>query len=457
MSPSKTDPDETEPAEPVDAEFEPAPEGGADAGPAPGRKAAKGGAGGLKVALFVIAAAAIGGGSGWLAGQILHAPIFGGGSADSALEGRIAALEAAAPAVTQSDLDALQARIAALEEAQDASGLRGDAVEQLVRDVADLRGRIETLQAAPPESNGGDAAGPDTSAALADLEARMASAFDEVESRLSAAAETARNAQTAAEEARSAAQQALSAALAGSDAETGEDRQTASTEAVRAAVAALEQNQQALADRLSALETLSQRLTALEQSAADAQSVDALSDRLAALEASVSALEGAAASTAGAAEDHRSLAARALAYAALSEAASGSDAFAAEYAELARLWPDAPGRAELEALARTGAPAIEDLALSFPADALRAASGEAETFFGVLRIRRDGAAGPAAAMEAALAEDDLATALEIAAGLDGEAAASIAEWRAQAESRLTVDAALQSMAQVLRAEQEGAR
>jgi predicted nucleic acid-binding Zn-ribbon protein len=453
MSSSKPDPDETEPAEPVDAEFEPAPEGGAEAGARP--KAGKsGGAGWFKVSLFVIAAAAIGGGSGWLAGQLLHAPIFGGGPSDSDLDARIAALESAAPAVTQDDLDALQARIAALEEAQNASGLRGDAVEQLVRDVADLRGRIETLEAAPAPGEGGDAAGPDPSAALADLQARMASAFEEVESRLNAAAETARNAQAAAEEARSAAQQALNAAAAGSGGETSADGQP--SEAMRAAVSALEQNQQALADRLSALETLSQRLAALEQGAADAQSVDALSDRLAALEASVAALEGAAASAAGAAEDQRSLAARALAYAALSEAAAGSEPFPAEYAELARLWPGAPGRGDLEALARTGAPTIEDLALSFPADALRAASGESETFFGVLRIRRDGADGPAAAIEAALAEDDLDTALEIAGGLEGEAAGVISGWRDQARSRLTLETALRAMSEALRAEREGA-
>lgn len=456
MSSSQTDPDETEPAEPVDAEFEPAPDNAPREG-GPGKTAnAKRGAGWFKVSLFVIAAAAIGGGSGWVAGQVLHAPIFSGGDGD--LEARIAALEDAEPAVTQSELDALQVRIGALEEAQNASGLRADAVEQLVRDVADLRGRVDSLASAPSQSGSESSvtdAGGVSAEALTALETRMAEAFDEAETRLRIVEEAANTAQQAAEEARSAAQQALSAAGTSGAGQTtsGEGPDVA---ALRAALTQLEQRQQALADELDALAGLSDRLAALEGGAAASGALEALQARVSSLAADLAALQQTAQDASAASGGQHSLAARALAYAALSEAAAGPQPFAAEYAELARVWPEAPGRADIAPLARTGVATIDGLKSSFPGDALRSVSGEAETYFGVLRIRRGEADGPAAVMEAALAADDLETALEIANSLEGEAAAAIADWRTQAQARMRLETAFQAMVQALRAEQEGA-
>jgi len=456
MSSSQTDPDETEAAEPVDAEFEPAPDGAPKPDGGGGTDTPKRGAGWFKVSLFVIAAAAIGGGSGWVAGQVLHAPVFGGG--DSDLDARIAALESAEPAVTQSELDALQVRIGALEGAQNASGLRADAVEQLVRDVASLRDRVEALENAPAQSGAeeGETGASGVSAeALTALETRMAEAFDEAETRLRNVEEAANTAQRAAEEARSAAQQALNAAGAsGADQTASGDGPDVS--ALRAALTQLDQRQQTLADEVAGLAGLSDRIADLEDGAAASAELESLSARVSGLAADLESLEQTTRTAGAASRDQSSLAARALAYAALSEAAAGPEAFAAEYAELNRVWPQAPRRGDIAPLARTGAPTIEDLAASFPGDALRGVSGEAQTYFGVLRVRRGEADGPAAAMEAALAADDLETALEIANGLEGEAAAAIADWRVQAQARMRLETALQAMVQALRAEQERA-
>lgn len=472
MSSSKSDSGDEDPAEPVDAEFEPAPDGepASDAASDP-EKSKSGGAGWFKVSLFVIAAAAIGGGSGWVAGQIWPAAMVGQDAAPGDLAQRVAALETADPGVTRSDLDGLQARIAALEEAQNASGLRADAVEQLVRDVADLRDRVETLETAPaPEAgadgNGASAGGAEagaSQAALADLDRRLTDALETVEARLQSVEDLAETARTTAEEARSAARQARDAAAVGAEAR-GEAGPSAAVEEsladLRATLAGLDERQSDLRAQLDALSGLADRIDRLERSRARSAAVSEIGERVTGLEAAVSrldsSLEQAAREADGAAQAERSLAERALAFAALSEAGATSEPFVAEYADLARVWPQAPRRAALEPIARIGAPTLERLTARFPADAVRAASGEAETYFGVLRVRRDAAEGPAAAIEAALDDGDLAAAIDIADGLEGEAAAALADWRAQAHRRLSLETTLQAMAQALRRDPEGA-
>lgn len=452
MSSSQSDQDETEPAEPVDAEFEPAPEGA----PGPGRASKTDkpgtGAGWFKVSLFVIAAASLGGASGWVAGQVMHAPIFGGG--DSALEARLTALESAEPAVTQGELDALQIRIGALEEAQDASGLRADAMEQLVRDAADLRSRVEALENRET-ATGTDGAGDVDQTALAELEVRMAEAFEEAEARLQRVEEAAATAQQAADEARSAVQQVLSASGSAAGVQDGSNGD-GDASALRVTLNALERRQSELSDQVNTLIELSDRVEALENSAASVQSVEQVQTALSALASDFAALERTPEDSQAAGGDARSLAVRALAYADLSQAAAESEPFAAEYAELVRVWPNAPRRADIEALARSGAPTIEDLQASFPGDALRGVTGEFDTYFGVLRVRRSQAEGPSAAIEAALADDDLDTALSLTADLDSEAAAVTEAWRSQALARQRLESALQAMVQALRAEQGNA-
>lgn len=448
MSASSRDKGDSEPVEAVDAEFEPAPEGGAAASPA-GPKKDRSGAGWFKISLFVIAAASIGGGSGWVAGQILQAPVFGGEDSGAALAERVSALEAAPAPASPADLNALQVRIAALEEAQNASGLRGDALEQLVRDVAALRSRVDDLERAPARAGEASGAGGDESAASA-VETRLSQALEALEGRLDTAIERATTAQGAADEARSAAQQALAAA-AGGGAGAG------SSPELSTAVSDLEARQRALAERLDALDALAERMAGVEASMASADELDALAARVSDLDQAISALEqssGAAVATGDAAQ---SLAARALAYAALRDASAGSQSFAAEFAELVRLWPDAPQRAALAPLARSGAPALDDLVEGFPADAVRSASGEADTYFGVLRIRRQSAQGPAAAIQAALQDGDFEDAIARTEALEGDAAAAAADWLDQARRRQSLEAGLRAMAAALRAEQEDVR
>ena len=220
MSASDTQAGEDDPAEPVDAEFEPAPDGdGPNEAPSDKQKS---GAGWFKVSLFVIAAAAIGGGAGWLIGQVTPPQIFDPNIETGDFEARLSALETAEAAVDRGDLDALQARIAALEEAQNASGLRADAVEQLVRDVADLRGRIEALEDRPagdgaPAPGSVSGSGGVDADALAGLERQLAEAIERLETRLTGVEDVAASARTASNEARSAARQALDAAAAPAD------------------------------------------------------------------------------------------------------------------------------------------------------------------------------------------------------------------------------------------------
>lgn len=504
MSTSESETGEEGTAEPVDAEFEPAPDGGADKDESgePKQKPRKG-AGWFKVSLFVIAAASVGGGSGWVVGHLMQAPLIasflgldGQTGGTRALETRLTALENAEPGVTSADLDALQARIAALEEAQNASGLRADALEQLVRDLAGLRDRVAALEAAPApqpdDQSGQGGAAPQgdsvSQAALAELETRLTEAVAGVETRLDEALDVAQGAASAASEARAAARNALEAAAqSDSPGEAGAsgpqpdtaalDALAAEIEALQSALSDLQADQSAVesaareaarnaaqtaarnavGDRTAALETLSSRLSELESSAAQASAVNRLGRRISAVEESLSDLEAASQSARSAASAGEDLAARALAFADLREAASGAAPFAVEHAALRRVWPSAPGLSDLAAVAADGAPPLEALTARFPAAALREVSGEARTYLGVLTVRRDGAEGPAAGIEAALQAGDLSQALQIADTLEGEAAAAIADWRETARARQTIETALASMNRALQTREERAQ
>ena len=460
--------DDREPAaEPVDAEFEPVPERDAGDGDRPARRP---GFPWLRVSLLVVLAAGVGGGAGWLIGELTGASQAGPGA--PGLEARLAALETAEPAVSRADVDALQMRIAALEDSQDGSGLRADAVEQLVRDVAGLREQVDAGAAQPEQADAGDAAPPGTdSQALTALEARLEAAFAEIDARLETALATAVAAGENAEAARATAQSALDAArdsgAAASDELTAEPPEPqaglvvepsgnpaidpARVAALESALAEVEAAQDALGAEIDAITELSERLGVLETEAARATVLTALAERLEGLEQAVVQAQTAAATASGA-QGARSVAAQALAFTALSEAAAGSEPFAVELAALQRVWPDAPQLAALSAVARTGAPSLDRLGDTFPADALRAATGEARTFFGVLRIARDGAQGPAAAMKSALDAGDLAAALSVAETLDAEPAAAISAWRAEAEARQSVQTGLAAMGRALSAQ-----
>ena len=213
--------------------------------------------------------------------------------------------------------------------------------------------------------------------------------------------------------------------------------------------------------RLAALEeSLNTELSALEQRQNDASSQlsnemretmdareQALLDRIAALEART---EQAAANTHGETAALERSAARILAFTALRETARTSESFEAERAALARLWPEAAGLSALQPHARRGVPSTDDLAESFPAEAIMTASGETRRFLGLFEIRPansspDSALALVGQAESRLTRDDLAGAVDAAARLDGAPADAAAGWLAQARARLDIETALTTL------------
>jgi hypothetical protein len=180
----------------------------------------------------------------------------------------------------------------------------------------------------------------------------------------------------------------------------------------------------------------------------DTSDVDALNARISQLESLIAALEAAA----PVAAETASLAERAVAFAALSRAAAGPDPFPVAFADLQRLWPQAPGLSGLAGPARTGAPTLDQLKASFPGDGIRAVTGEAQLLFGVIRVERDATAGPTPAIEAALDAGNLAGAVAATEALDEEARRAASVWLSQAQARLAVEDSLSSLSEALTGE-----
>jgi len=413
--------------EPVDAEFEPAEPLLQDSPEEESPSRGKGGAGPVAVLLASVIVAAVAGGlSGYVSGTraVTVEPAATGSSAGlSGLEDRIAALEQAprpdapdiAPAMER--LDALESRIAALEARPAANGEpAGEASPEL---VARLRG----------------------------IEDRLEQAVQDVET----AGSNAEQALAAAQDARSA------AAEAASDAARALDTPAPSAPIAADAAPDLAPRLESLTGRVSALETgrssVSARIETLE-SALDATQRQA--ER--ALEAADEAARADPGSVARLAE-------RALALAALRDAAAGEASFEAERAALARLWP---GREELQTLAAHARSGVDDsrtLARSFPAEAILDASGGGRALFGLVRIRpapepgaaRNDPARLVSDAEAALEEGDLASALSAVDRLDGPAAEAARDWRLAARARLEVDQAVAGLRAALSQAEEDAR
>lgn len=458
-------------AEPVDAEFEPAP-GNADADPAeaePGDTASRsGGGGGVKLVLFVILAAAVGGAAGFALSRYLPTQSVPGlpEGERAALEDRLAALEADAGAAGAGEaVSRIEARVAELEQVVESRAGLGDEVSALADTVRRLQSRTPTGDAA--QAGGGRGPAPD----FAELERRLSDAFGRVDSRLDAIEGDLETVRGEADQARSAAQQASTAIAAMGAPQDGEAAGGADPARLNALAGRVEGIEGALDEireetgRLQPLtrqvEQLAQELEAQAGASGQAPDLSGLRGRLEDLEqrvdrlaAEVEALPsaaGAAAETTEPASAPGDLAARALAYAALSEAASGSQSYAVELEALSRVWPGAPGLDRLRAHAREGAPTPDQLEDAFPGEALRQATGETRVYFGVLRVGRTEDAGPAAAIEAALAEDDLAEAARIAAGLDQTGRAAVDDWLAGLEARLQVRQALSQQGAALAA------
>jgi len=408
MSADKSRPDA---AEPVDAEFEPAPDsGGSNAKskskkPKPSTKS-KGGTPLLAFIGLTVLAAGVGGGAGWLIGH--YTPPSGDTAPNAELISRIEALEN--QTVTADQLNALQARLEAVEDATAGAPLRTDALEQLIRDVADLRNDLETIE---------------TSGGSTDLSA-VTTQLSTIERRLDTIASDAETALATAETTQSALQQMRNRPTSDSN-DTSASLSSDQISSLRRDIASIQADIRALQDAQGDL--------------------DSLIPRLAALEAVVSGLPdetGAAASPAAS----TSLARQALAFSDLAQAAAHSQPFAMEYAMLSQVWPD---RREINALteaARTGAPTLDDLADSFPAQQVREALGQTQRLWGVIEVRRTGDdQGIADQILTHLEQGELGAAINLADSIDADA--GLAPWLGDARKREALDAALEDMRQTL--------
>lgn len=372
--------------EPVDAEFKPV-----DSEPEP-RKGFSRALAILRVTGFVVAAALIGGAAGWVLVRAMPAP-----APDlTALETRLSVLETAETPAP--DLSRIEARLNALETEDPGDAMRGQALEQLVRDAAALRDRVDALEAAEPSAE----------TDLTELNARLDDINRNADRRLDAL-------------------EARIAALGAGEAGEGADLSDA------------------LAPVLNRIEALTDRIADAERASDEAAGLntrlDTITERLSVAETRLADFQAAPA-TAPSPNGAR----RALAYADLAAAARGSGPFAVELAELRRVWPDAPGLGALRGHARTGTPSREQLSAQLPEEELQAVSAETEVWFGVLRIARTAQGpGPGDALRAALDDGDLEAAVADARALEDPARAVIASWLQGAEARLQIEAALNQM------------
>ena len=428
-------------AEPVDAEFEPAP--GAASKPMKTKTARR--TPWLTVLLVTVLAGTVGGGTGWLI--IAHGP----DPERAALTARIAALEASAEASsadTTGVVEGLDTRLSAVEAEIAGGRLRAQGIEQLIRDVASLRTQVAALASAEPSAE----AAP--SASVAGLEERVDAALAGLGDRISLAETAAETARTQAEQAQSAIQNALNlmaqtpaAPPQGDNATPSGPAAPAITSALaqaEARLAVLEASQEETRQQIARLNDVETALASLREAvSAPQERADDLTARLDVLEAAMAALQ------AGAALEAPQEAERAVAFAALSRAVSTDEPFPVALADLRRVWPTAPGADGLVSIARAGAPTVDQLIASFPATQVRAATGEAQMLFGVIRVEREGEAGPTNAIEAALEGEDLAAAVAAAQSLDETARAEAADWLRRAEARLAVERALAQMSDAL--------
>lgn len=384
-------------AEPIDAEFEPAkPEKASGGGKAAMRLAG--------LAALIALAAGVGGTAGWLAAGLNQPDGAAAGTGIARLESQLAGLEA---------------RLNAAEDRPLTEMVPADALRTFDGEIRALAERVEAVEARPAGDTGAAADDAALAALLDEREAALRAELDELRTRI--------------------------ANLPGTSGQPADLRPL--EEAVAALEARLSAQDERLEARLSAAEQhqgdAGQRLARETREALEARD-QALLERIDALEARA---EQTAASTRTGAEAVERSAARILAFTALREAAQGSESFEAERAALARLWPGAPGLAVLQPHARRGVASADELADSFPAAAIRSASGETRSFFGLFELRPadsapDSALALARRAESRLARGDLSGAVEAIARLEGPAGAAAAGWLAQARARLEIEAAL---------------
>lgn len=407
------DPNDTLDPEPVDAEFEPAEDMPVSGPPGPNV--------GIGLLLGLAIFSMLGGGLiGAVGGRFIQ-PIE---DAETGVSNEIAALT---DVITN-----LETRLAALE-AEDPAAMARDGLSD---DFAGIETRIAALEAVPPGTTD-----------LTPLETRL----DALENAPAAEIDPALAGRVEALEdtvARNAAltDQALDAAQSGS----------------------------APAIDPQILDDFSQRLTALESAPAatpvtgpdHSAEIAALNTRIEQLETALgearrvadeaSQTASSAAETAGrpdtGGQAARQLAARALALTALRDMAAGGGSFEAERAALARLWRGNEAIAALASHSRSGAPTINELAASYPGEAIRDAGAEPTRLWGMIDIRRvdpdadeTDALALTALAEDRLADDDLEAAVTITERLEGAALDAARDWLVQARARRAVDINIEAL------------
>ena len=104
----------------------------------------------------------------------------------------------------------------------------------------------------------------------------------------------------------------------------------------------------------------------------------------------------------------------------------------------------------LTAPARTGAPTLDDLADSFPAQSVREALGQTQRLWGVIEVRRTGDdQGVADQILGLIEQGALNEAIALAEGLDAEADTTLEPWLIEARKREALDATLEDMRDTL--------
>ncbi|WP_270373938.1 COG4223 family protein [Marinicauda sp. Alg238-R41] len=418
--------------EPVDAEFEPVDR----EDDAKAKREKRGGPGWFALVVLVLLTALIAAAVTWALTRYAVPRLEE--QSVGALEARIAELEArdpAAGAVSAETVEALEARVEAL------SGLEPQ-VEELAASVSGLEDRIEVLgrRAASSQSDDGDTqpGGGIDPDALDALREQVAGLAERTENALAAAS----TAQDDVEDLRG---------------------QVSQDSAPAANLQAVEDIQ----DRLAALET---RVGELRDSLASederlGERVDTVREGLSGLESDLSALDArieeatelARSAQTGPGSDNdalRTLSARALGLAALSDAASRAQPFEAERAALARVWPGNRDLSALESVARSGAPTRTGLAERFPAEAIRDAAGTRRTLFGLIEVQGpeasagEGEESPRELVnraESRLARDDLSGAADAVSSLQGAPGEAAADWLRGARARLEIETRLDAL------------
>lgn len=417
------DPNDIHDPEPVDAEFEPAdddmPSGPEDSG--------SGSSLGSMLVVFILASLA-GGALGFTGARMFPAQTDAA-DPDAAAE---------RTAITQT-VTGLETRLAAIE-AEDPAAIARDTVET-------LEARIATLEAVPP---GSVDLGP-VEARLDDLESASSSdASGPALDRLNALEERAATIEAAQIDL----QGQIDAAEASSTGEVAPAIDPAILQNFTERLTALEAAADAgpaITDSSAELAALTARIETLETALAEARAV-ADSARISADQAA----ETIASRPAGDTDAARQLAARALALTAMRDMAASGSAFEAERAALARLWRGNADLAALASFSRAGAPTIEDLAASYPGDAIREAAGTGRHFFGLLAVRRvdpeEDSNDPlalTALAETRLANAELDDAVMLTEQLPEAALEAARSWLLDARARLETDARLASLRQSL--------